>query len=209
MALHLYQNDGDRLLTAFESGSVTLWANLSKCGRSIEGRGWSPLWSAKAHVDSVMAMAVARENSLAVTVSADNVIALYPLTESDEGGTDFRVRIHTTKHPGNGAVAIRDDGRVCAVAGWDGRIRLYSTKSFKQLGVLAYHRDGCFAVAFARSVPLSTFGAAAAAAAACGDEDDDDRADGERADRRNWLVAGSKDSRVSVWNVGSFERPLK
>lgn len=29
--------------------------------------------------------------------------------------------IHRTKNPGNGAVTIRDDGRVCAVGGWDGR----------------------------------------------------------------------------------------
>ena len=26
-----------------------------------------------------------------------------------------------TKHAGNGAVALRDDGRVCAVGGWNGR----------------------------------------------------------------------------------------
>jgi hypothetical protein len=31
-------------------------------------------------------------------------------------GTVFR-----TKHPGNGAVAFHDDGRVCAIGGWDGR----------------------------------------------------------------------------------------
>jgi hypothetical protein len=31
-------------------------------------------------------------------------------------GTAFR-----TKNPGNGAAAFHDDGRVCAVGGWDGR----------------------------------------------------------------------------------------
>lgn len=30
-------------------------------------------------------------------------------------------RAFRTKHPGSGAVAIRNDGRVCAVGGWDGR----------------------------------------------------------------------------------------
>lgn len=29
--------------------------------------------------------------------------------------------IHRTKNPGNGSVAIRDDGKVCAVGGWDGK----------------------------------------------------------------------------------------
>ena len=29
------------------------------------------------------------------------------------------------------------------------RVRLYSTKSFKSLGTLAYHKDNCHALAFA------------------------------------------------------------
>lgn len=29
--------------------------------------------------------------------------------------------VHRTKHPGNASIALRDDGRVCAVGGWDGK----------------------------------------------------------------------------------------
>ena len=29
--------------------------------------------------------------------------------------------VYRTKHPGNASVAIKDDGRVCAIGGWDGR----------------------------------------------------------------------------------------
>jgi hypothetical protein len=29
--------------------------------------------------------------------------------------------IHRTKHPGNASVAIHDNGKVCAVGGWDGK----------------------------------------------------------------------------------------
>ena len=29
--------------------------------------------------------------------------------------------VHRTKYPGNGAVGIRDDGRIVAVGGWDGK----------------------------------------------------------------------------------------
>ena len=36
--------------------------------------------------------------------------------EADQSARAFR-----TKHPGNGAISIRDDGRVCAVGSWDGR----------------------------------------------------------------------------------------
>ena len=28
---------------------------------------------------------------------------------------------YRTKHPGNAAVTIRSDGKVCAVGGWDGK----------------------------------------------------------------------------------------
>ena len=37
--------------------------------------------------------------------------------------------IMRTKHAGNGAVALRDDGRVCAVGGWDGRCAYTSSFS--------------------------------------------------------------------------------
>lgn len=28
---------------------------------------------------------------------------------------------HRTKNPGNASIAIRDDGKICAVGGWDGK----------------------------------------------------------------------------------------
>jgi ASTRA-associated protein 1 len=45
-----------------------------------------------------------------------NSLQADPVSNSEVMGTVFR-----TKHPGNGAVAFHDDGRVCAVGGWDGR----------------------------------------------------------------------------------------
>ena len=104
--------------------------------------------------------------------------------------------VFRTKHPGNGAVAFHDDGRVCAIGGWDGRcvpsptntphdrlssflkkktccyqkkistqklnaddyrsVRLYSTKTFKALGTLIYHKDALQALSFARARPVAT-----------------------------------------------------
>lgn len=34
---------------------------------------------------------------------------------------DQSARAFQTKNPGNATIAIRDNGRVCAIAGWDGR----------------------------------------------------------------------------------------
>ena len=44
------------------------------------------------------------------------------LTAMQNGDTQEKPLVHVSKHPGNGAVAIRRDGRVCAVGGWDGKL---------------------------------------------------------------------------------------
>lgn len=45
-----------------------------------------------------------------------NVLQVDLIPNLEAIGAVFR-----TKHPGNGAVAFHDDGRVCAIGGWDGR----------------------------------------------------------------------------------------
>lgn len=94
---------------------------------------------------TVMATAVSLDRSIALSVSADHLVGRYdvkvcafdshvisgeiqkngeqinllqadPISNLEAMGTVFR-----TKHPGNGAVAFHDDGRVCAIGGWDGR----------------------------------------------------------------------------------------
>src|SRR5258706_10641194 len=79
--------------------------------------------------------------------------------------------IYRSKYPGNGSVTIRKDGRVCAVGGWDGKyvlhpyiyftwpnhlllpsIRLYGTKTFKALGTLTYHKEGCHTLEFSNQL---------------------------------------------------------
>jgi len=131
MSMHLFNASGgatraeDRalsLITSYENGCVKLWRyrNVEK-EQSIEGVGWECLWSSRQHVESVMATAISPDRSIALSVSADHLVGRYelkadPIQNSEAIGTVFR-----TKHPGNGAVAFHDDGRVCAVGGWDGR----------------------------------------------------------------------------------------
>ncbi|KAH7928224.1 WD40 repeat-like protein [Leucogyrophana mollusca] len=192
-----------QILCAYEDGSVVLRRYMTPEKKvTIEGIGWDVVWRCKLHVESVMAMAVSRDSTFALTVSADHLIGRYDLispihTETESIATAFR-----TKHPGNAAIAIRDDGRVCAVGGWDGKVRLFSTKSFKPLGTLAYHKQSCQAVAFA---------SAAADADPIGsdvldDEDDEDLTTEERGARGRWLVVGGKDTRVSIWKLMTFEK---
>ncbi|KAJ7127087.1 WD40-repeat-containing domain protein [Mycena epipterygia] len=188
-----------RLLCAYEDGSVALRRfapGTAEQATSIEGRGWEVVWHCKLHVEAIMAMRVSRDNTLALTVSADHLVGRYDLTHTGTDGAPGVV--HRTTHPGNGCVAIRDDGRVCAVGGWDGRIRLYSTKTLKPLGTLRYHKVGCQAVEFART---ATGGGAAHDQ---DDSDDDEMGLVEKEARGRWLAAGAKDQRVSLWGLISF-----
>jgi WD40 repeat protein len=53
-----------------------------------------------------------------------------------------------TKHSGQQGLQIRSDGRIFATAGWDSKIRVYSAKSMAELAVLKWHDVGCYAAAF-------------------------------------------------------------
>ncbi len=77
------------------------------------------------------------------------------------------------------------------------RIRLYSTKSFKSLGTLKYHKTGCHAVAFAQT--LSAYQADE-------DEDDDGKSKQELQERSRWLIGGAKDKLITIWYLMAFNR---
>ncbi|KAG2366988.1 hypothetical protein BDR07DRAFT_1394535 [Suillus spraguei] len=195
-----------RLLCAYEDGSVVLRKRtVPENKQTVEGRGWEVVWKSKLHVESVMAMTVSSDCTFALTVSADHLVGRYDLlkTQEEVSGPASAGIAFKTKHPGNGAVAIRSDGRVCAIGGWDGKVRLYSTKTLKLLGALVHHKQGCQAITFAshnERVPL------------CGDLKEDSSGDEdeitieEKHARDRWLIAGSTDAKVSIWALMNFEK---
>jgi len=81
------------------------------------------------------------------------------------------------------------------------RIRLYSTKYFKSLGTLQYHKSACQCLEFARSIQVEENPDVEES-----DSDDEDLSKEEKLDRSRWLVAGGKDNRVSIWSLMSFEK---
>ncbi|KAF8625568.1 hypothetical protein AX15_005330 [Amanita polypyramis BW_CC] len=186
-----------RLLCAYENGSVVLWRYTRKDRvKSVEGQGWEMVWKVKLHAESVMAMRVSRTNDFALTVSVDHLVGWYDLTD-ETVDPEKRCVIYRTKHPGNGSVAIHDEGRVCAVGGWDGRIRLYSTKSFKPLGTLRYHKMACQTVEFTRTSYYPGTNAV-------NEEEDGDEDEKDKEKRSRWFVCGGKDHRVSIWELMDF-----
>lgn len=125
------------------------------------------------------------------------------------------LKVVDTKHTGQQGLRVRSDGRIFATAGWDSRIRVYSAKTMREVAVLKWHPVGCFAVAFADvSHPASPSDTKTAQS---GDRDETAAAETKLVarvvdmtvkDRRinqarkgHWLAAGSKDGKVSLWDV--------
>lgn len=120
-----------------------------------------------------------------------------------------------TKHSGQQSLRVRSDGRIFATAGWDSKIRVYSAKTMREVAVLKWHPVGCFAIAFA-DVSTADHGMLEATQ---NNKSGDAEASSETGlvlrvldmtvkDRRinnarkaHWLAAGSKDGKVSLWDV--------
>ncbi|KAJ4487745.1 WD40-repeat-containing domain protein [Lentinula aciculospora] len=195
-----------RILIAYESGAVILrrYANPGKL-MSVEGKGWEMIWETKLHQEAIMAMQVSSNNQFALTVSADHIVGRYNLTVRRSASAQDGTTFYRTKHPGNGCISIRDDGRVCAIGGWDGKVRLYSTKSFKPVGTLEYHKDGCQALSFATSASTDS-GSQYKELEELHEDEDEDMLDEEKLKRSRWLVSGGKDKRIAIWELISFEK---
>jgi hypothetical protein len=72
----------------------------------------------------------------------------------------------------------------------------------KRLGTLECHKTTCQCIVFAKPLePIAKEGG--------GGEDsdeDDEMTEREKNERSRWLIAGSKDNRVSVWVLISFAK---
>lgn len=129
------------------------------------------------------------------------------------------LKIIDTRHSGQQGLHIRSDGRIFVTAGWDSKVRVYSTKTMAELAVLKWHDVGCYATAFS----VIDEGKDDAARGKTNTSDDSNDARGKEAaavtpifklgqlsvkDRRikmakdaHWLVAGSKDGKISLWDI--------
>jgi len=82
-------------------------------------------------------------------------------------------------------------------------IRLFSVKSFKSLGTLAYHRDTCNTLAFPFNETEDRRE---------GEADSDDEEFGmspvgrARKKAEGWLISGGKDRRIAIWQLKDFTR---
>lgn len=63
---------------------------------------------------TVMALAVCKDRQFCVSVAADHQVVRY---EMEDGTVTKSIRSNSA---GNASIAIREDGKVIAIGGWDG-----------------------------------------------------------------------------------------
>jgi WD40 repeat protein len=192
MAIGLYSHQGVlTVLAGYESGHAAIWQRNTT-------NHWQTTYVNKAHSQPILSLDSSAELKCFFTSSADAIIARYPFPASALGSQTMQ-----TKHAGQQGLTIRSDEKIFATAGWDGKMRVYSTKNMKELAVLKWHKEGCYAVAFAATSDTNPSGS--------GDAESDGttvkRAQTvaeqriTKAKSTHWLAAGSKDGKVSLWDI--------
>lgn len=225
MALRiLHINTSLYLIVGTESGLTSVQKLNSNSDR------WETTYISKPHTQPVLSLDVTSITpSLATaaaadvryfTSSADALITINPIGKQDENKP---LKTSQTKHSGQQSLSVRSDGKIFATGGWDGRIRVYSAKSLKELAVLKWHKEGVYGVAFSEIreevVVERTEGKEIEGVGdRVGGMGELSEVRGERSQlpeggsivRRkredkaletHWLAAGSKDGKVSLWQV--------
>lgn len=134
------------------------------------------------------------------------------------------LKVVQTKHSGQQSLRIRNDGKIFATAGWDTKVRVYSVASLKELAVLKWHKEGCFAVAFAEVINTQEGKEGTSEGKLEGDKTNTESTEGgetamvappkrvglavspkerriQQATQTHWVAAGSKDGKVSLWDI--------
>lgn len=192
MAVALDHINGEPLVLAgYETGHVALW-------QQNQSKHWSCTYLHKSHTQPVLSVALSPSLGYGFSSSADAVIARHPLA-----GRGEETKILQTRHAGQQSLALRSDAQIFATAGWDGRVRVYSTKTLKELAVLKWHKEGVYAVGFAKVLDREDEGSDEVKGGGGGEEVKKRVRDRRREKemRTHWLAAGSKDGKVSLWEV--------
>jgi WD40 repeat protein len=209
MAISIFYHPQSKHLTViagYESGHAVISQLISSA--------WKPLYLTQAHKQPILSLDASPSKDFFLTSSADAIIAKHPIPISadDVISADDNMPLKTlqTKHAGQQSLQIRNDGKIFATAGWDSKARVYSAKGMKELAVLKWHKEGCYATTFAEVTSENEKLDEA--------QDVDNAGEGKEVVRRettmtikekriwkaknaHWLVAGSKDGKVSLWDI--------
>lgn len=168
---------------------------------------WKKVLLSKPHSQPILSIDVSPAADTYYTSSADAMIAKFdiPGLSARDIVEDRPLKVLNTKHAGQQGLVVRSDGKIFATAGWDARIRIYSMKTMKALAVLKWHKEGCYAVAFARVVdPEIVHPQQPEQSTMIGQRNALEVIRLERevkARRTHWVAASGKDAKISLWDV--------
>lgn len=224
MSIHISsETERLRVVAGYESGHTTVFQ------RANANSAWQTVYRCQPHSQPGMSYpidhAVHREFMVLVlsldvlpsrdsyfTSAADAIIAEHPLAPWNSTVSGSKpLKSVQTKHSGQQSLRVRSDGKVLVTAGWDSRVRVYSTKTLNELAVLKWHKEGCYAVAFADIDPPLSLPSEDSQVLAAGNElvmaekplavKTVQQERKEKARLTHWLAAGSKDGKVSLWDI--------
>jgi WD40 repeat protein len=222
MALKLFRaRDTLYLVSANEAGATS----VQKFDLQLEK--WTTIYAATPHKQPILSLAMSSSLGFYYTSGADAVIARHTLVDLQPASQPAPkdMKLASTGHSGQQSLVIRSDSKIFATAGWDARVRVYSAKSMAELAVLQWHKEGCYAVAFAEILDdagQQRHGTDQETAQSQDATTVDPKESGETAlvvtgnqvqrasrgelredktKRMHWLVAGSKDGKVSLWTI--------
>jgi WD40 repeat protein len=205
------------MLSGYEDGHVMVHVSRPPSELSKAWK-WTKLYVSRPHsqpvlsLDSVQAEAN-QMPSFFYTSSADAHIVKHPIpsisAQMPSHVDNTPLKVLNTKHSGQQGLSIRGDKKIFATAGWDARIRVYSCKTMKELAILKWHGEGCYAVAFADILSSTSTESPST------QEDGDNTAvqtqpsplgivrqqRDQKAQQTHWLAAGSKDGKISLWDI--------
>jgi WD40 repeat protein len=213
MALSLRKHHSNGFLmvvSGYESGHAMVHIQQT-FNTSDQPWSWMKVLVSHPHSQPLLSLDVSPKDDLVFTSSADAIIAKFeiPTNASKSEVVEKPDKILNTKHAGQQGLNMRSDGRIFATAGWDARIRVYSAKAMRELAVLKWHKEGCYAVSFATIDPEqvrdSTQTGSTGQELVSGhqgsalDAIKDQR--NARAQNTHWLAAGGKDGKISLWDI--------
>jgi ASTRA-associated protein 1 len=200
------------VISGYEDGRTMVHRRRPRASPEEQWK-WETILISRPHSQPVLSLDTTPSKAFYFTSSADAMIAKFAIPTSSVG-SDVDViaaKISNTKHAGQQDLTVRDDGKIFATAGWDGRIRVYSAKTLKELAVLKWHQGGCYSVAFADSVlhdgpelssEVGREGALVAPMASTGSALEAIRHQRNiKAQMTHWLAAGGKDGKISLWDI--------
>ena len=133
MSLSRAGASGHAIAAGYEDGRVLVWDVRAPQGPAST--------SPQLHTGPVFGVAVSADGTQAASGAADGHVCHVALPSYE------RLATHALRKDGTARIALRDDERVLAAAGWDGRVRLYDWRKRRALAVLKYHTGAVYGLA--------------------------------------------------------------